>query len=128
MTQDKQVHLDETLLEVAATWWLARNSALHHWAKSDKESLFGIRENELEAPVEDLAMMKQAGEVFPLKPNTIMGARESLRIALEILETRERDPESTLAQGPALEIIREVIEEMGYRPDEPLRLSHEKGE
>lgn len=115
MPEEAEINPDETLLEVSASWWQARRHASYIWSKNDKASLFGLRAVDEPSPAAHVAHMRDLARNFPMKPRIIMGARESLRIPLEILEARERDSESVMSEGPATEIIRAVIAELGER-------------
>lgn len=118
----ENLHPDQNLLEIAATWHVARLRAMLCWAESDKASLFGIRGDSLGSPSADLDIMRGAVDALaPGNPKTICGARELIRVALKILEERERDPDTVLADGPALPILRGVIAALDYRPDLLLR-------
>jgi hypothetical protein len=46
------------------------------------------------------------------QPRTVLCARELLGIAVTILAHENEDPESTLSQGPVLDIVRNVVKAM----------------
>ena len=59
--------------------------------------------------------MHQLEELLSMaKPRTMLLARELLGICVTILAYEGEDPEGTLAQGPVLEIVRNVISSLEH--------------
>ena len=48
------------------------------------------------------------------RPRTLLLAQEMLRICVTILAHQKEDPKSTLAKGPVLKIIRNVLSSLGW--------------
>ena len=61
-----------------------------------------------------------------MEPRTVQLARELLGIAVTILAHQGEDSESTLAQGPVLEIVRNVVSSLEWLKAETKLGSSEK--
>ena len=63
------------------------------------------------------------------EPRTVLLARELLGIAVTILAYAGEDPEGTLAQGPLLDLVRNVVKSLDYCKGEmrigPKRREHD---
>lgn len=101
---------DTLVLQIAANWRFARAQAMVCWADHDVKGLFGLREHRAADVGECInTMTRSLSLLATFEPKSARGAREVLRIAVEILAYREIDPEATLAEGPVLQILRNVL-------------------
>jgi len=90
-----------------------------NWALYELAHGWGhLPEKDADADKEPLDRMNALeGYLSICQPRTVLLARELLRMCVTTLAHAHEDPESTLAQGPVLEIIRNVITALEPMPD-----------
>jgi hypothetical protein len=117
-------HPDSLILGLAADWQAARAQALLAWAEADKRTCLGARRgDDADPPSEALARMDEAqAALAKAEPRTVRGACAMLDVAALILSHPQLNPDATLGQGPALEIVCNVRTALGFGDgDTPLR-------
>jgi hypothetical protein len=101
---------EDFILRLAARWEVAHAQAHLEWAKSDQRHLYGRGDSSVYADVtcylEEMRVTEAA--LADLTPPTVAAALAMISVASTILAAREKDPESTIGSGPALEIMRGV--------------------
>ena len=104
---------DDYVLRWCAQWRSYRAKQLQNWAEHDIATMY----NNLPNPATFDQLTDPMGKMFELQehlgtvvPRTMQLARELLRVVLIILAYRQEHPEGTLAAGPILPIIRNVID------------------
>jgi hypothetical protein len=110
---------DETILEIVASWQVARLQAMLHWAESDKRTLFDWRDQQTGPPSQALQTMSVCQKQLALmQPRTVEGARVMLLVARTILMHQTIDPEleSVMSNGPILEIVTAVHHALHHGP------------
>ena len=108
---------DEFLLRMCAEWRACRAQQQKNWAENQAADLYGTlpSRNLPELDMSPLQHMREIENVFAdWEPRTMLLARELLRVCITILAHHHEDPESVLAAGPALEIIRNVVGSLDY--------------
>ncbi len=122
---------DEWLLRMCAEWRAARAHQQKNWAEHELATMYGtLPDAHIKLDMEPLDRMHELEyHLSQAKPRTVLLARELLGIAVTILAHAGEDPEATLAQGPVLDIVRNVVEGLNYCKGEmrigPKRLPHE---
>jgi hypothetical protein len=107
----KQV--DDCLLGFISDWRMARAAQAHECARDQKATNFGEREDDKELDRRPLETMHQMENFLATwKPYSVRTARELLECVLDMLLHQQKDPESVLATGPVLEIVRNVWKAM----------------
>lgn len=107
---------DDCLLKWCAEWRAARAQQQKNWAEYELATLWGTLDDmDIKLDTEPLSRMHKlesllAGEIG--RPHTVLAARELLGMVVTILA--HEDPKGTLAQGPLLEIVRNVVGELDY--------------
>jgi hypothetical protein len=116
-------HVMHTIIE----WRISRATVELMQAQGDARECVGIREP---MPSKGCATIdyydryraiEHALTVF--KPGTVRSARAMLDIVLTILAASEVDPDGALANGPVLDLVRNVRDALKGAPDETL-LTH----
>jgi len=106
--------IDETLLEMCAMWRAKRAEQQKNWAELDLASMYGTRA----APPADLSPLHQMQQLeshlADVQPRTMLLAREMLRMVVTILIDEMENPESVLADGPALKLVQNVLSSLAY--------------
>ena len=108
---------DQRLLELCTQWQMARAQQEIIWAEQDFSRMDGSLPNEgIQPSTEPLAKMCEPQETLARvgEPQTVLGARELLGIAIKMLTYRIESPESTVAQGPVVQLIRNVNEALKW--------------
>ena len=120
---------DQRLLELCAQWQMARAQQEIIWAEQDFSRMDGSLPNEdIQPSTEPLAKMCELQDTLARvgEPQTVLGARELLGIAIKMLTYRIESPESTVAQGPVVQLIRNVNEALKWLDGDTL-LHHDVG-
>ncbi|HEU0040279.1 MAG TPA: hypothetical protein VFR76_13505 [Verrucomicrobiae bacterium] len=96
-------------LEMVAEWRARRAQMQKNWALHEFADGWGyLSSHDLDQ--EPLHRMQTIeSHISICEPRTVLLARELLRMCVTILAHGNEDPESVLAQGPVLEIVRNVI-------------------
>jgi hypothetical protein len=108
---------DQRLLELCAQWQMARAQQEIIWAEQNFSRMDGSLPNEgIQPSTEPLAKMCELQDTLARvgEPQTVLGARELLGIAIKMLTYRIESPESTVAQGPVVQLIRNVNEALKW--------------
>ena len=104
---------DEWLLKLCAEWRVARAQQQKNWAEHQAATMWGTLPDNYspELDLSPLERMKELENLFAEigEPRTMLLARELLGVCVTILAHVHEDPESTFAQGPVLEILRNVL-------------------
>ena len=108
---------DEWLLKLAR-WRVARARQQKNWAEHQAATMWGTLPDN-HSPELDLSPLERMKELENLfaeigKPRTMLLARELLGVCVTILAHAHEDPESTFAQGPVLEILRNVLNSLDW--------------
>jgi len=120
---------DQRLLELCTQWQMARAQQEIIWAEQDFSRMDGSLPNEgIQPSTEPLAKMCELQDTLARvgEPQTVLGARELLGIAIKMLTYRIESPESTVAQGPVVQLIRNVNEALKWLDGDTL-LHHDVG-
>jgi hypothetical protein len=103
---------------MCAEWRALRAQQQKNWALHNLDTMFGRRpDRDIPLDTEPLDQMKELeyhlGEV---KPRTMLLAWELLRVAITILAHRSEDPNPTsyLGNGPALDILHNVLRSLEH--------------
>jgi len=108
---------DQRLLELCTQWQMARAQQEIIWAEQDFSRMDGSLPNEgIQPSTEPLAKMCELQDTLARlgEPQTVLGARELLGIAIKMLTYRIESPESTVAQGPVVQLIRNLNEALKW--------------
>ncbi len=108
---------DQRLLELCAQWQMARAQQEIIWAEQDFSRMDGSLPNEgIQPSTEPLAKMCEVQDTLDRlgEPQTVLGARELLGIAIKMLTYRIESPESTVALGPVIQLVRNVNEALKW--------------
>jgi hypothetical protein len=107
---------DEWVLTKCAEWRMARAQMQKNWAAHDLANGWGtLPDAHIELDREPLARMHEIESLIDMcEPRTILLARELLGICVTILAFAYEDPEGALAEGPVLEIVRNVISSLDH--------------
>jgi len=105
---------DEWLLKLCAEWRAARAQQQKNWAEHKAATMWGTLPDD-HSPELDLSPLERVKEIENLlaeigKPQTMLLARELLGVCVTILAHAYEDRESAFAQGPVLEILRNVLD------------------
>jgi hypothetical protein len=104
---------DEWILKICAEWRASRAQQQKVWAERQGATMWGVLPDDGRAvDTKALERMKDLEELLArVKPQTMLLARELLRIAMTILAYQgEADhPETYFGNGPVLEIVRNVV-------------------
>jgi hypothetical protein len=103
---------DEWVLTWCGEWRAARAQQQKNWAEHNIATMWGtLPDADIKLDTNPLARMHELeGRLANMVPDTLQCAREMLGIAVTILAHAEEDPEATLAQGPVLYLVRNVVE------------------
>lgn len=122
---------DADCLKWIAEWRAARAQMQKNWAENDLATGWGtLRTNGIRLDHKPLERMNELEcHLANWKPQTMLLARELLQMAVTILAYRGEDPnpESTLGNGPVLEIVRNVADALGDC-DPEMRIGTERPE
>ena len=109
---------DDFLLRQCAEWRAARAQQQKNWAEHEAATMWGtLPDAHIKLDLEPLDRMKEIEGLLATDvgvPHTMLGARQMLGMAVTILAHTQEDPESNLAQGPLLEIVRNVIKSLEW--------------
>ena len=108
---------DRGLLELCAQWQMARAQQEIIWAEQRLAWMDRSLPNESVQPSPGpLARMCVLQDTLARlgEPQTVLGARELLGIAIKMLTYRLESPESTVAQGPIVQLVRNVNEALKW--------------
>jgi hypothetical protein len=105
---------DEPYLKFCAEWRAARAQQQKNWAEHEAATMWGtLPDAHIELDLEPLNRMKELEDTLgQIEPRTMLLARELLGVAITILAHEDR--ESYLAQGPLLDILRNVVQSLEY--------------
>jgi hypothetical protein len=105
---------DEPYLKFCAEWRAARAQQEKNWAEHEAATMWGtLPDAHLDLDTKPLTHMKELEDILgEVEPRTMLLARELLGIAITILAHENR--ESYLAQGPLLDILRNVVQSLEY--------------
>jgi hypothetical protein len=102
---------DDFLLRQCAEWRAARAQQQKNWAEHEAATMWGtLPDAYIKLDLEPLDRMKEIEGLLATDvgvPRTMLGARQMLGMAVTILAYE--DPKGTLAEGPVLEIVRNVV-------------------
>ena len=107
----KPVYEDEWLLKLCAEWRACRAQMEKNWAEHDIATMWGtLPDAHINLSFAPHAQMQKIESILVSAgpPRTVESARELLGIVLAILAQRQLDPEHVFADGPVLEIVRNV--------------------
>ena len=109
---------DETYLKWCAEWRMARAQQQKNWAEHEAATMWGtLPDKDIELDMEPLSRMHELEYILAMqKPHTMLLALELLGICITILA--HEDPKATLAEGPVLDIIRNVVHSLEYCKNE----------
>src|SRR5580704_11088947 len=108
---------DRRLLELCTQWQMARAQQEIIWAEQDFSRMDGSLPNEgIQPSTEPLAKMCELQDTLARlgEPQTVLGARELLGIAIKMLPYLIESPESTVALGPVIQLVRNVNEALKW--------------
>lgn len=115
-TKPRVEGLDAPALHLAARCLRARAEARLAWAQQDEADLFQTRDCTLLAPpreaIDEFEITLEC--LAATSPGTIGGVEAMLKVAIDVLEARESDPEGHLGAGPALEVVRRAARALGH--------------
>jgi hypothetical protein len=101
---------DAYLLEMTAVWRASRAQMQKNWACHEIATGYGWLDDRIKLDREPLeTMLTMESRLAECEPRTMLAAREMLRMCVTILAMQVEDPQHTMAQGPILEIIRNVL-------------------
>jgi hypothetical protein len=105
----KSPYQDEWLLKWCAEWRVARAQQLRNWAEHEAATMWGtLPDKGIHLDTKPLHQMKELESLISeMKPETLHCAREMLGVVITILAYE--DPKGTLAEGPLLDIVRNVV-------------------
>jgi len=105
---------DDGYLKFCAEWRAARAQQQKNWAEHDAATMWGtLPDAHIDLDTKPLTHMKELEDILgEVEPRTVLLARELLGIAITILAHENR--ESYLAQGPLLDILRNVVHSLEY--------------
>jgi hypothetical protein len=106
---------DEWLLKLCARWRVERATQQKLWAEYDIATRWGTQNANVDT--EPLRRMMELEDILATaQPRTALLAHQLLGIANTILayQREDPDPESNLAKGPVLEIVRNVAWAIGF--------------
>jgi hypothetical protein len=109
--KDKFGEMDAYYLKWCAEWRAARAQMQKNWAEHDLAAGWGtLSDVGIKLDSDPLDRMKELEwHLGQAKPQTMLLARELLRMAVTILAYTGENPDSTLGNGPVLEIVRNVL-------------------
>jgi hypothetical protein len=116
--------LDRWLLKVCTDWRVYRAQQKINWARHELEHMWGtLPDVKLDLDTKPLQKMKDLEEFLgEFKPKTVLAARELLRVTIEIMAHKSIEPDSHMADGPVLDIVRNVTEALDWlKADLPLK-------
>jgi hypothetical protein len=105
---------DACFLKICAEWRLARAQMQLNWANHHVATGWGHLSDagiDLDSTPLD-AMCNYENVLARIKPSTVMLARELLGVCVTILS--HEDPKSVLAEGPVVEILRNVVKSLDW--------------
>ncbi len=107
---------DAYLLKWCAEWRAARAQMQKNWAEYELATGWGtLPDAQVELDREPLERMHELEyHLSTAKPRTMLLARELLGMCVTILAFENEDPKGTLAKGPVLEIVRNVISSLEF--------------
>jgi hypothetical protein len=99
---------------MCAEWRAARAQQQKNWAEHELAAGWGyLPDKGIELSLEPLDKMHELEyHLSRTEPRTILLARELLGVCVTILAHETEDPEHILAQGPVLDIVRNVIKSL----------------
>lgn len=102
-------------LRLCADWRIARYKQQINWTEHDLASIWGTSSTDASADTDPLKRMKEIeGYLAEEVPNVMLHARELLNVCITFLAHAHEDPDSRLADGPVLEILRNVTLSLDY--------------
>jgi hypothetical protein len=102
-------------LKLCADWRIARYQQQINWTKYDLASTWGMSSTDASPDTDPLKRMKKIeGYLAEEAPNVMLHARELLNVCITILSHAYEDPDGRLADGPVLEILRNVVLSLDY--------------
>lgn len=120
---------DYYLLKWCTEWRAARAQQQKNWAEHELATMWDTVPNDnIELDTEPLGKMKDLQEILATdvgRPHTLLGARELLGVVVTILA--HEDPGSTMAKGPLLEIVRNVVSALEFQKAE-MRIGPKRGQ
>jgi hypothetical protein len=97
---------------MCAEWRAARAQQQKNWAEHELAAGWGhLPDKGIDLNLEPLERMQEM-EYHLSRMETILLARELLGVCVTILAYEHEDPEHVLAQGPVLDIVRNVIKSL----------------
>jgi hypothetical protein len=114
--QPKSKIEDDWILKLCATWRMERAQQQKNWAAHELATRWGTLDSkDIKLDTGPLGRMQEIEHhLANLTPCTMLCAREMLGMGVTILAHAGEDPESTLANGPVLDIVRNVIQSLDY--------------
>lgn len=114
---------DDWILKMCAEWRSCRAQQQKNWAEHELATGWGhLPDAGVTLDFEPLNRMHQVEHhLARAEPRTVLLARELLGMCVTILAHQYEDPEHTLAQGPVLEIVQNVIKSLdAIKSDTPI--------
>jgi hypothetical protein len=106
---------DDNYLKWCAEWRASRAQQQKNWAEHNAATMWGTTDKHIELDTDPLDRMHQLEwHLAMAEPRTMLLARELLGIAITILAHGGEDPDATLAQGPVLDIVRNVVKALDF--------------
>lgn len=100
---------DDFILRLIAEWRVARYQQQIIWAQHEQKTVYGHVDGVEPVDTTNLDKMCECEWYLAgLRPTHALAAQQLLDVAVEMLAHQHIDTESTLASGPALEIIKNV--------------------
>lgn len=101
---------DDWMLRMCAEWRAARAQQQKNWAEHELATGWGHLPDKGDLDLTPLQRMDYLEDhLSQWEPRTILLARELLGMCITILAYKNEDPKSVLAEGPVLEILRNVV-------------------
>jgi len=109
---------DAWMLRICAKWRALRAQQEKNWAENEVATGWGsLKSCDFDrTPLEQMAALQH--HLAGFKPRTVLLARELLRICMTILARQKEDPEHVMADGPILEIVRNVVAALEFLDNE----------
>lgn len=102
---------NDWILQLVTDWKIARAEQEIEWAQHQLAIQWGnIPDAHIPSPTNKALeqMLECEGHLANLEPRNMIAARALLDVAIEILAYRQINPESYFANGPVLELVRNV--------------------
>lgn len=107
---------DSLVLGTAAACMRARAEAVLIWAQGDEADRYGTRDGARpDNPDKHVAEFRREMATLAVHgPRSIRGAEAVLNVVLDVLVQRAIDPDTVLADGPVVDLVRNVRDAIAY--------------